>query len=69
MLAELGSAFEKFSEAEKKAQVAAAASEHEESDVEATPATKKAKAAMRKKLKADAEKAAVKAAVAEVKGA
>jgi len=52
-------------EAEKKAQ--AEASEHEESDAEATPATKKAKAAMRKRVKADAEKAAVKAAVAEVK--
>ncbi|EME49811.1 hypothetical protein DOTSEDRAFT_144145, partial [Dothistroma septosporum NZE10] len=45
------------------------ASEHEDSDLEATPATKKAKAAMKKKAKADAEKAAVKAAAAEVKEA
>jgi UV DNA damage endonuclease len=37
-------------------------SEEHESDIDATPATKKAKAAMRKKLKADAEKAAIKAA-------
>ncbi|KAK4637597.1 UV-damage endonuclease [Fulvia fulva] len=53
----------------KKAVKDQPASEHEDSDVEATPATKKAKAAMKKKAKADAEKAAVKAAAAEVKEA
>jgi UV DNA damage endonuclease len=41
----------------------------EESDVEATPATKKAKAAMKAKSKADAQKAAIKMATAEVKAA
>jgi UV DNA damage endonuclease len=44
-------------------------SEDHESDVDATPATKKAKAAMRKRLKADAEKAAIKAAEKTAKDA
>lgn len=43
--------------------------EQEESDLEATPATKKAKAAMRAKSKSDAKKAAVKFAAAEMKAA
>ncbi|SMQ45746.1 unnamed protein product [Zymoseptoria tritici ST99CH_3D7] len=47
----------------------ASPSADEESDLEATPATKKAKAAMKKKSKIDAEKAAIKLAAAEVKAA
>lgn len=54
-------------EAEKKGAVKVE-EESDDSDVNATPATKKAKAAMRKKAKADLNKAAVKsAAAAEVK--
>jgi UV DNA damage endonuclease len=57
-------------EAEKAASKnGASPSAGEESDLEATPATKKAKAAMKAKSKADAQKAAIKLAAAEVKAA
>lgn len=60
-------------EAEKKAakegKPVVKAEESEGSDPEATPATKKAKAAMKKKAKSDAEKAALKTQEAEAKAA
>ena len=60
-------------EAEKKAAkegtTIVKAEESEESDPEATPATKKAKLAMKKKSKSDAEKAAIKLQEAEAKAA
>ena len=54
-------------EAEKKIEAEEAEQQDSESDVDATPATKKAKAAMRKKERANKVKAAAKAEVAEAK--
>lgn len=54
-------------EAEKAAAKDEPMTTDEESDLEATPATKKAKAAMKAKSRADAKKAAVKVAAAEIK--